>query len=292
MSKRPLFAGVMGWPAAHSRSPLLHNYWLKAHQIAGAYVKLPVAPEHAAIALRNLARMGFAGCNVTVPHKEAAFAAMDQLSDPARRARAVNTVMVREDGALYGDNTDIFGFAENLADHTGLRRLDGARIVILGAGGAARAVLIACLDAGARDIVIVNRSRARADTLARDSATPGAKISVHDGRIADVIAGADLLINTTSLGQHKNPALPLGADDLMRLARGACVADIVYVPLETRLIRDARACGFKAAPGLGMLLHQARPGFAAWFGVMPKVTRELHDHIAATIPATKDDGEA
>lgn len=292
MTSRPLFAGVMGWPVAHSRSPLLHNYWLKAHQIAGAYVKLPVAPDHAGLALRDLARMGLVGCNVTIPHKEAAFAAMDQLSEAARRARAVNTVIVREDATLFGDNTDIFGFAENLADHTGLRRLDGARVVILGAGGAARAVLIACLDAGARNILLVNRGHARAEALARDCAMPGANISVHDGSLSAAIAGADLLINTTSLGQNRNPPLPLGRDDLARLARGATVADIVYVPLETRLVRDARACGFKTAPGLGMLLHQARPGFAAWFGVMPEITKDLHDHIAATIPAPMNDGES
>lgn len=279
------FAGVLGWPVAHSRSPMLHNAWAAAYAIAGAYVKLPVAPGNAALALNNLARMGFAGCNVTIPHKEVAFAAMDHLTDQAKRARAVNTVTVQADATLSGDNTDIFGFAENLKDHTGITRLDHARVVILGAGGAARAVLIACLDAGARDILIVNRSATRAEALVHDFAMQGARLRVHDGKITDAIAGADLLVNTTSLGQRGAPPLPLGADDLSRLANKAAIADIVYVPLETKLIRDARKLGLKAAPGLGMLLHQARPGFAAWFGVMPEITPELHDRIAATIPA-------
>ncbi len=286
--KRPRFAGVLGWPVAHSRSPLIHARWLADHAIAGAYVKLPVAPEHLGLALKHLGRTGFAGCNVTIPHKEAAFHLMDHLDDAARRARAVNTVIVRNDGSLAGSNTDIFGFAENLRAHTGASRLDDARVVILGAGGAARAVLIACLDAGARDIVIANRSLERAQNLAHDMAIRNVAITAHEGPTENALAGADLLVNTTSLGQRGQPALMLSAAALATLAKGAIVADIVYVPLETSLIRNARALGFKVAPGLGMLLHQARPGFAAWFGVMPEVTSALHDAIAQTIQAGDD----
>ncbi|HEV2550405.1 MAG TPA: shikimate dehydrogenase [Stellaceae bacterium] len=271
-------AGVMGWPVEHSRSPTLHGFWLKHYGIAGEYVTLPVPPGELARALRALPREGFAGCNLTLPHKEAALAIIDHIDPSARRIGAVNTIVVGADQSLEGRNTDAFGFIENLRAGAPEWRAERGAAVVLGAGGAARAVVAALLDAGVPDLRLLNRHRARAESLA---AALGGKIRVLDWEArAGALAGAALLVNTTSLGMHGAPALDLPLD---ALDPAAVVNDIVYVPLETPLLAAARRRGNTVVDGLGMLLHQARPAFAAWFGVMPEVTQALRRTVEATL---------
>ena len=271
-------AGVMGWPVAHSRSPLLHRYWLDRYGIDGAYLPLPVRPGQVEPALRGLAALGFAGCNVTVPHKQAALALVDAPDDLARRIGAVNLVVVRPDGTLAGRNTDAAGFLDNLrAQALGWHPATGPAVV-LGAGGAARAVVASLADAGVPDIRLLNRTRATAEELA---ASLGGNLTVLDWeRRAEALEGAALLVNTTVLGMHGQQPLDL---DLAALPRAATVADLVYVPLETPLLAEARARGHAVVDGLGMLLHQAVPSFEAWFGVRPEVTAELRARVAATL---------
>lgn len=267
-------AGVFGWPAGHSRSPQLHNHWLERHGIDGAYVPLPVPPEHFCAAVRGVMAAGFVGANVTIPHKEAAFALCDERDASALRAGAVNT-LVFSDGRILGSNTDGFGFLESLRAAAPAWRPENGPAVLLGAGGAARAIVAALLDAGVPEVVVVNRTPERAEELAR---AIGGNI-----RAAAVppLATAALLVNTTSLGMAGQPPLEI---DLSPLPAHAVVADAVYVPLETPLLRAARARGLAAMPGLGMLLHQARPGFSLWFGVDPVVDQALHDAVAGDIP--------
>jgi shikimate dehydrogenase len=271
-------AGVMGWPVEHSRSPVLHGFWLKHYGIAGDYVKLPVPPEGLRAALHALPDDGFAGCNLTLPHKETALAIVDHVDAAARRIGAVNTIIVRGDRSLEGRNTDAFGFIANLCAGAPKWRAEKGPAVILGAGGAARAVLAALVDAGVPEIRLLNRHRARAESLA---AAVGGKICVLDWEARErALMGAALLVNTTSLGMHGAPPLALA---LEALDPAAVVNDIVYVPLETPLLSAARRRGNTVVDGLGMLLHQARPAFAAWFGVMPEVTQDLRRTIEATL---------
>lgn len=267
-------AGVMGWPVRHSRSPRLHGYWLAQHGVDGAYVPLAVEPAQFGAAVRGLLACGFRGANVTIPHKEAAFALCDDVADSARRAGAVNTLRF-EDGRILGSNTDGYGFLESLAEQAPGFDPRSGPAVLLGAGGAARAIAAALLDAGCPRVTLVNRTRARAEALA---AALGGPVAVAE---APPLSGAALLVNTTSLGMAGQP--PLGIE-LSPLPPAAVVADIVYVPLETPLLAAARARGLRAVDGLGMLLHQARPGFAAWFGVAPQVDAGLRAHVAAGIP--------
>ncbi len=278
LSGKARIAAVIGWPVAHSLSPALHGWWLKVHGIDGAYVPFAVAPEDLETALRALPKLGLAGCNLTLPHKETALRLVDSVSPEARRIGAVNTVVVEPDGTLSGSNTDGFGFLENLHAAVPDWRADAGPAVVLGAGGAARAVVVALLDAGAPLVRLFNRTRARAEALA---AAVDGPIAVCDWPArADPLADAALLVNTTQLGMTGQDALEV---DLTRLPTTAVVNDIVYVPLVTRLLADARARGNRAVDGLGMLLHQARPGFAAWFGVAPTVTAEQHAHVLARL---------
>ncbi len=263
-------AGVMGWPVAHSLSPRLHGFWLDHHGIDGAYLPFPVAPGDLAECLRALPKLGFAGVNITVPHKEAALAAMDTLSEAARRIGAVNTVIVRDDASLYGDNTDAFGFAASLGEGAPAWTADQGPCVVIGAGGAARAVCVALLDAGVAEIRIVNRTAARAEALA--AGLEGLCTVKRWPERDRALDGARLLVNATSMGMVGQPALDL---DLAGLPIDAAVADLVYVPLETPLLAAAARRGHRVVDGLGMLIHQARPGFAAWFGVEPEVSAEL-----------------
>ena len=274
-------AGVMGWPVEHSRSPVLHRFWLRQHGIDGDYSLLPVPPEGLAMALRALPQCGFAGCNLTLPHKEAALAIVDEVDAVARRIGAINTIVVKPDGALEGRNTDIFGFLANLQlTEPGWRAATGPAVV-LGAGGGARAVAAALADAGVAEIRVVNRNRERALALA---AALGAPIRIVDWADRDnALAGAALLVNTTSLGMAGQPSLALALD---ALPGTAVVYDIVPVPPMTPLLIAARARGNPVVDGLGMLLHQARHGFAAWFGVLPEVTPALRMAVAATLSAT------
>ena len=270
----PRLSGVIGWPVGHSRSPALHGHWLARHGIAGAYVALPVHPDHLEQALRALPVLGFAGCNVTVPHKEAAFRLVDHLDRSAARLGAVNTILVRPDGTLEGRNTDGEGFLKHLqASAPGWVPTDRP-VLVLGAGGAARAIVGALADIGVPEIRIANRTDARAESLAREFGPPlKAWPWAHRD---DGLAGCGLVVNTTQLGMNGYPALELALD---RLPRDGVVCDIVYSPLETALLADARRRGLVAVDGLGMLLHQARAGFAAWFGVEPEVDEALRQAV-------------
>jgi shikimate dehydrogenase len=261
----------MGWPVKHSRSPQLHGFWLEKYRIDGAYVPLAVTPNDLPAALRGLRRIGLAGVNLTVPHKEQAFTIADHLDPLARRIGAINTIVVRGDGSLEGSNTDAFGFIENVRQNAP-GWSPTAPAVVIGAGGAARAVVVALLDAGVREVRIVNRTEARAERLAEEL---GATARFW-GDWKRALDGAGLLVNTTTQGMAGEPALEI---DLAVLPKDAVVSDIVYVPLETPLLAMARRRGNAVVDGLGMLLHQARPGFRAWFGVDPQVTPELRAHV-------------
>lgn len=265
-------AGVIGWPVSHSRSPLLHGTWLARHGIDGAYVPLAIEPADFAGCVTALARMGFAGANVTVPHKEAAFAVCDRVEDSARRAGAVNTLVFR-DGAIIGTNTDGVGFIANLRAH-GVDPAAGPAL-LLGAGGAARAIGAALVDAGAA-VSLCNRTAERGAALA--ASLPARTIEWQDRHRA--LAEHALVVNTTVLGMAGHGRLDLSLD---AASPDMAVADIVYVPLETELLAAARGRGLRAVEGLGMLLHQAVPGFEAWFGVRPVVDAAIRAAIAADL---------
>lgn len=270
---RTRLAGVMGWPVSHSLSPRLHAHWLRRYGIDGAYVPLPVRPDDALSALRSLPLLGFRGCNVTVPHKEAALAAMDTVTPDAARIGAVNTVVVTDDGRLVGSNTDGFGFLQNLK--TGTDRWQPHRpVLVVGAGGAARAVVAALIDEGVPSVRVTNRTDGRARDLADALDGPVAPVPWADR--ADALGDIGLLVNTTTQGMTGQPPLDLTLDGL---AADAVVTDLVYNPLETPLAAAARARGNAIVDGIGMLLHQARPGFAAWFGVDPTVDRPLREAV-------------
>ena len=272
LTGRAALAGVMGWPVGHSLSPRLHGFWLRQHRIDGAYLPLAVAPDRLEQALRALPAMGFRGVNLTIPHKEPALALVDRVTPAAVRIGAINTVIVGE-GGLIGDNTDGYGFMANLAAGAPGWQPAAGPAVLLGAGGAARAIAVALIDAGTPELRLVNRTLARAEALAAQLADParerGAALTVLSWQDPHSLAGAALLVNTTSLGMSGQPALAI---DLAALPAAALVTDIVYSPLETDLLAAARARGHAVVDGLGMLLHQARPGFRAWFGVDPEVT--------------------
>lgn len=276
LSAKARLAGVLGWPVGHSRSPRLHGYWLEHHGIDGAYLPLPVRPERFKPAVRALLDLGFRGANVTVPHKEAAGSLCDSVTARARAIGAVNT-LVFEDGRILGDNTDGVGFLRNLrAGAPDWRPADGPAVV-LGAGGAARAVLVALRDAGVPEIRLANRTRATAEALAAEL---GERLRPLDWAARETaLEGARLLVNTTSLGMAGQPPLELS---LERLPPTAAVTDLVYAPLTTPLLAAAAARGNRTVDGLGMLLHQAVPGFAAWFGVEPEVTPALRDFVLST----------
>jgi shikimate dehydrogenase len=271
LSGKARLAGITGWPVSHSRSPRLHGFWLERHGIDGAYVPLPIRPDDWAVAIKGLAAAGFAGANVTIPHKVAAFEICDTVDASARRAGAVNTLVFHE-GRITGSNTDGLGFLNNLRQH----HVDPAAgpALILGAGGSARAIASVLLELGVR-VTAANRTRSKADALAVD--LPGLAVIDWDQRHVAVGDHA-LVVNTTPLGMGGHGPLPveLGHDRPV-------VADIVYVPLQTPLLADAKARGLVTVGGLGMLLHQAVPGFRAWFGVEPKVDEELFRFVAADL---------
>lgn len=275
LSGRAKVAAVLGWPVSHSRSPRLHGHWLQRYGIDGAYVPLAVKPEDFPRALRALTLLNFAGCNVTLPHKEAALAACDEVDETARKIGAVNTVVVKE-GRLIGSNSDAFGFLENLKDGAPGWRAKAGPALVLGAGGAARAVIQALLGEGAPEVRLANRGKERAEELARHFGAQVKVVAWLDRESAQT--EASLLVNCTSLGMIGQPALELSLD---RLPQGAVVSDLVYSPLETPLLKAGRARGLRCVDGLGMLLHQARPGFEAWFGLAPLVDAELRAAVLA-----------
>lgn len=268
-------AGVAGWPIGHSLSPALHGFWIAEHKLDAAYVPLAIKPDDFADVVRTLPKLGFRGLNVTLPHKEAAFRLADVRDESAEATGAVNTI-VFDGGRILGRNTDVFGFAESLRQG-GVGSLGGKRVVLLGAGGAARGVVAALFSLGASGVQVVNRTADKAEALV---AQFGSRVTAHVwAELAGLLARADVLVNATSLGMAGQSALEI---DLTPMRAGV-VADIVYRPLETPLLRRARAQGLAVVDGLGMLLHQARPGFAAWFGVEPSVTPALRAHLVSIL---------
>jgi shikimate dehydrogenase len=275
--QRFVLAGVMGWPVAHTRSPVIHSHWISKHGLKGAYVQLPVQPDRLEAAIRGLPALGFAGCNITVPHKVNAMQLMDELHPQAARIAAINTVVVQPDGRLLGVNNDGIGYIQSLRDANPTWRGDAGPALVLGAGGAARAIVVALLDEGVPELRITNRTLERAQALKeafgdRVTVVPWAERN-------QAMAGISLLVNTTTQGMHGQPALDVQLDDL---PAAAMVSDAIYIPLETPLLAAARQRGHQTVNGLGMLLNQARPAFHAWFGVLPEITPELRAAVQAT----------
>ncbi len=272
-------ACVIGWPIKHSRSPVIHRFWLNELGLDGDYVIRPVEPDQAVGFFATFARSGFVGCNVTVPHKEAAFAAVHRREAAAEETGALNTVWI-EDGKLAGTNTDPAGFLANLDEQAPGWDASAGAAVVLGAGGAARAVVWALLGRGFAPVTVVNRTPERAKALADRFGWRVATASWES--LPGHLAAARLLVNTTTLGMHGQPLLDI---DVSHLPREAVVNDLVYVPLETPLVTSARVAGLTAVGGLGMLLHQAVPGFARWFGKRPQVTQALVAAVQKSIEA-------
>jgi shikimate dehydrogenase len=276
--ERYLLAGVMGWPIMHSRSPRLHNYWLAKHGLVGVYVPLAIKPEGLRAALRALPALGFSGCNLTHPHKVAALGMVDRIDPVARRIGAINCIVVNADGSLDGRNNDGWGYIESIVEAEPAWKADAGPIAVLGAGGGAHAILVSLADRGAKEIRLVNRTFDRAQALEREFGRPIKAIPWEERHAA--LDGIAMLINTTTQGMIGQPPLELSLD---KLPRHALVSDIVYIPGETALLAAARRRGNRTVNGLGMLLHQARPAFQAWFGVLPGVTAELRQTIEATL---------
>lgn len=270
-------ACVIGWPISHSRSPLIHGYWLKHHGIDGSYTRQPVEPTALKAFLAALPNAGFAGCNVTIPHKESTFRLVTTADSTTERLGAVNTVFVRE-GKVFGINTDGEGFINSLYQSAPGLSLRNSRAVVIGAGGASLAVVNAILEHGASEVAVANRTIEKVQVLCQRFGSRVVPLAWND--ISDQLLECSLLVNTTSLGMTGQPAIEL---DLSRLSASAVVSDIVYTPLRTKLLVDAARRGNAVVEGLGMLLHQAVRGFSLWFGVTPQVTPELYTLVARDI---------
>ena len=269
-------AGVIGMPVVHSRSPQLHGHWLARYGIRGHYVPLQVMPEHLAEVLRILPRAGFVGANVTIPHKEAALTLADVVTDRAALIGAANTLIFRPDGKIHADNTDGYGFIANIRQHAPDWQPAAGPAAVLGAGGAARAVVASLLDSGVQELRITNRTRIRSEQIKTEF---GARIVVYDwAQAGNMLDGAASVVNATSLGMEGKQPLRVPLD---ALDQGALVTDLVYTPLDTPFLIEARARGCRTVDGLGMLLHQAAPGFERWFGTRPEIDQATRDAVLA-----------
>ena len=275
---RFLLAGVMGWPVMHSRSPMLHNYWFKRHGLAGTYLPLAIRPEGLAGALRALHPLGFAGCNLTIPHKEEAMKIVDEVDTLAKSIGAISCVIVGRDGSLSGTNNDCYGFIHAVRQEQPGWRVDAGPIAVIGAGGGSRAVCYGLAQEGAKEIRLINRTPGRARSIAEEFGGP-IKALPWDER-HDALEGAAMVVNTTSQGMVGNPQLDIKLD---KLPKTALAADIIYIPLETPFLAAARKRGNRTVNGLGMLLNQGRPAWKAWFGIEPAVTPELRAMVEKTI---------
>jgi len=274
-SSQPLLAGVIGDPISHSKSPVLHGHWLKTLGINGHYVPLHIKAGDFEDAVRALPKMGFQGANVTIPHKEAALKLADDVSERAQQIGAANT-LVFKDGRILADNTDGYGFFENIKQACPSFDMAGKRVLCLGAGGAARAVVVTCVHHGATEVVIANRTLSRAEELVKLAPNALSAVGWHANLIEEI--APDLIVNSTSLGMVGQAPLEV---DMDAIGPGMVVNHLVYAPLETELLKAAKSKGAAAVDGLGMLLHQAVPGFHAWFGVEPSVTPELRQALLA-----------
>ncbi len=273
-----LLAAVMGWPIMHSRSPMLHNYWFRQHDLAGTYVPLAIRPEGLAAALRALHPLGFSGCNLTIPLKRHAMTIVDEVDAVAKRIGAISCVVVRPDGSLAGTNNDWFGFVHNLKQAQPGWRADAGPVAVIGAGGGSRAVCYGLLQEGAREIRLVNRTFARGKAIADEFGGPIKALPWEQRH--DVLEGVAMAVNATSCGMVGQAALDIRLD---KLPVDALAADIIYTPLETPFLAAAGQRGNRTVNGLGMLLHQGRPAWKAWFGIEPEVTAELRDLLEKTL---------
>jgi len=276
--ERFLMAGVMGWPVMHSRSPMLHNYLFNQYKLAGTYVPLAIRPEGLAAALRALHPLGFSGCNLTIPHKQQAMTIVDEVDAVAKSIGAISCVVLRPDGTLAGSNNDCYGFIQNLKQAIPGWRADAGPITVIGAGGGSRAVCYGLAQEGAREIRLVNRTFARAQGIATEFGGP-IKAYPWEQR-HDLLEGVAMAVNATSQGMVGNPALDIRLD---KLASSALAADIIYIPLETPFLAAARQRGNRTVNGLGMLMHQVRPAWKAWFGIDPEMKAELRALVEKTI---------
>lgn len=270
-------AGVMGWPITQSRSPILHNYWIEKYNLNGRYVPLAVKPERLTHAIRGLPALGFRGCNLTMPHKQFAMTMVDSLTDTAKRIGAINCIVVDDDGKMSGTNNDGNGYVLSVQEVAPHWKPSDGPIAILGAGGAARAIIVALLERGAKEVRVINRTFDKAVALAKEF-HPVIKSMPWDKR-SDAIDDVTLLVNATNQGMIGKPALDISLD---KLSSRTLVSDLIYVPPETAFLAAANARGNVTINGLGMLLHQARPAFQAWFGILPEITRELRVKIMDT----------
>ena len=267
----------MGWPVSHSRSPIIHSHWIAEHGLRGAYVLLPVQPENLEQALRALPVLGFAGCNLTIPHKVAALSIVDHVDPLAARIGAINCIVVEADGSLSGRNTDAFGYVQSLVDAQPEWNSKAGPVLVLGAGGAARAVIAGLLDSGVPSIRLTNRSP---DNMHELVAAFGPQVSAVDWTDRHAaLDGAALVVNTTNLGMHGQPPLDL---NLSALGPQTLVSDVIYVPLNTPLLTEAKLRGNPTVNGLGMLMNQARPAFEAWFSVLPEISDTLISKVHAS----------
>jgi shikimate dehydrogenase len=271
-------AGVMGWPVMHSRSPMMHNYWMEQQGLAGTYVPLAIEPGKIGPALRAMHPLGFAGCNLTIPHKQDAMEIVDEVDEVAKKIGAISCVVVRDDGSLFGTNNDWLGFLGNLKEFRPDWRADAGPVTVIGAGGGSRAVCYALLDQGVTEIRLVNRTRERAEKLAEEFGGP---IEVHSWEERhDALDGVAMAVNVTSQGMQGETALDIQLD---ALPVDAIAADIIYIPLETPFLAAARARGNPTLNGVGMLLHQGPPAWKRWFGVEPQVTPDLRAEMEKSI---------
>jgi shikimate dehydrogenase len=280
MASEFTLAGVMGWPIAQSRSPILHNYWIKKYNLNGRYVPLAVRPERLADAIRGLPALGFRGCNLTMPHKQLAMKMVDSLTETARRIGAINCIVVGDDGEMSGTNNDGNGYVLSVQEVAPEWNPSNGPIAILGAGGAARAIIVAMLERGATEVLLINRTFEKAQALA-DEFGPAIKPIAWEKR-GDAIADVTLLVNATDQGMLGKPTLDISLD---KLSKQTLVSDLIYVPPKTSFLVAAAARGNVTINGLGMLLHQARPAFQAWFGIWPEITPDLRAIIKATFDA-------
>jgi shikimate dehydrogenase len=279
-------ANVIGYPVKHSRSPVIHNHWMKKHGIPGSYGRAEVMPDKLSMALMALSvSETMKGCNITLPHKEAALAQMDEVDPLAKKIGAVNTVLVRDEGELFGFNTDAYGFTQNL-NSAGAAWRKKSPAMVVGAGGAARAVVAALVQAGCREIYVTNRTpdrlRSFCSEVGKNFDVPLRIVGWEDR--GEALAHVDLLVNATAQGMEGEPPLDL---DLRQLRNTALVTDLVYTPIDTPLLREAKRRNHPTVDGLGMLLHQAVPGFEAWFGVKPEVDEELRNLVIADLQKPK-----
>jgi shikimate dehydrogenase len=275
---RFLLVGVMGWPVMHSRSPLMHNYWMDQQGLAGTYVPLAIKPGGLAPALRALHPLGFAGCNLTIPHKLDAMTIVDEVDDVAKKIGAISCVVVRPDGSLFGTNNDWLGFIGNIKQQQPGWRADAGPIAVIGSGGGGRAVCYGLIQEGATEIRLINRTRERAETVASEFGGPITVLPWEDRH--DALDGVAMVVNVTSQGMVGENALDLRLD---RLSTTALAADIIYTPLETPFLAAARERGNPTVNGLGMLIHQGIPAWKKWFDVEPTVTAELRERMERSI---------